>query len=98
MEIAEVRNSDALEAVLAGRVERFGGRLDVVVANAGISKWGALLRDVGRAVADYRRHQPDRCLPTMKAAVLHMLSAGNGGSIITISWACVLVHCNCLRE
>jgi len=39
MEIADVRNSDALEAVLADGVERFGGRLDVVVANAGISNW-----------------------------------------------------------
>jgi len=39
MEIADVRDSDALEAVLADGVERFGGRLDVVVANAGISNW-----------------------------------------------------------
>jgi NAD(P)-dependent dehydrogenase (short-subunit alcohol dehydrogenase family) len=39
VEIADVRNSDALEAVLADGVERFGGGLDVVVAN-GVSATG----------------------------------------------------------
>ena len=47
MEIADVRNSDALEAVLADGVERFGGRLDVVVANAGISNWARHLAHDG---------------------------------------------------
>ena len=39
MEIADVRNSDARDAVLAVGIERFGGRLEVVVANADISNW-----------------------------------------------------------
>jgi len=37
MAVADVRDSAAMAAVLEDGVERFGGRLDVVVSNAGIS-------------------------------------------------------------
>jgi NAD(P)-dependent dehydrogenase (short-subunit alcohol dehydrogenase family) len=85
MQIADVRNSDALEAVLADAVERFGGRLDVVVANAGISNWARFWEmpdDQWQTMIDINLTGAWR---TVKAAVPHMLSAGNGGSIITIS-------------
>jgi len=85
MEVADVRDSDALEAVLADGVERFGGRLDVVVANAGISNWGRFWEmsdEQWQTMIDINLTGVWR---TMKAAVPHMLSAGNGGSIITIS-------------
>jgi SDR family mycofactocin-dependent oxidoreductase len=85
MEIADVRNSDALEAVLADGVERFGGRLDVVVANAGIANWARFWEmsdEQWQTMIDINLTGVWR---TMKAAVPHMLSAGNGGSIITIS-------------
>ena len=85
MEVADVRNSGALESVLADGVERFGGRLDVVVANAGISNWGRFWEmsdEQWQTMIDINLTGVWR---TMKAAVPHMLSAGNGGSIITIS-------------
>jgi SDR family mycofactocin-dependent oxidoreductase len=85
MEVADVRNSDAMEAVLAEGVERFGQRLDVVVANAGISTWARfweMADDEWQTMIDVNLTGVWR---TMKAAVPHMLSAGNGGSIITIS-------------
>ena len=85
MEIADVRNSDTLEAVLADGVGRFGGRLDVVVANAGISNWARFWEmsdEQWQTMIDINLTGVWR---TMKAAVPHMLSAGNGGSIITIS-------------
>jgi SDR family mycofactocin-dependent oxidoreductase len=85
MEIADVRNSAALEAVLADGVQRFGGRLDVVVANAGISNWARFWEmsdEQWQTMIDINLTGVWR---TMKAAVPHMLSAGNGGSIITIS-------------
>ena len=85
MEIADVRNSDALEVVLADGVERFGGRLDVVVANAGIANWARFWEmsdEQWQTMIDINLTGVWR---TMKAAVPHMLSAGNGGSIITIS-------------
>jgi SDR family mycofactocin-dependent oxidoreductase len=85
MEIADVRDSDALDAVLADGVERFGGRLDVVVANAGINNWGRFWEmpdEQWQTMIDINLTGVWR---SMKAAVPHMLSAGNGGSIITIS-------------
>jgi len=85
MEIADVRHSDALEAVLAEGVERFGGRLDIVVANAGISNWARFWEmpdEQWQTMIDINLTGVWR---TMKAAVPHMISAGNGGSIITIS-------------
>jgi SDR family mycofactocin-dependent oxidoreductase len=84
-EVADVRDSAALEALLADGVERLGGRLDVVVANAGISNWGRfweLSDEQWQTMIDINLTGVWR---TMKAAVPHMLSAGNGGSIITIS-------------
>jgi NAD(P)-dependent dehydrogenase (short-subunit alcohol dehydrogenase family) len=85
MEIADVRDSDTLEAVLADGVTRFGGRLDVVVANAGISTWARFWEmpdEQWQTMIDVNLTGVWR---TMKAAIPHMLSAGNGGSIINIS-------------
>src|SRR5690348_5242318 len=41
-ETADVRDLTALEQVVTKGVERLGGRLDVVVANAGIANWARL--------------------------------------------------------
>src|SRR5271156_443349 len=38
--VADVRDQDGLDATLAEGVAQFGGRLDIVVANAGICNWG----------------------------------------------------------
>jgi NAD(P)-dependent dehydrogenase (short-subunit alcohol dehydrogenase family) len=81
---ADVRDSAALDAVLAEEVSRFEGRLDVVVANAGICNWGRfweLPEEQWMSMIDINLSGVWR---TMKAAVPHMLSAGNGGSIIAI--------------
>jgi NAD(P)-dependent dehydrogenase (short-subunit alcohol dehydrogenase family) len=78
MEIADVRDSDALEAVLADGVARFGGRLDDVVANAGISTWTRFWEmpdEQWQTMIDVNLTGVWR---TMKAAVPHMLSAGDG--------------------
>src|ERR1700747_305481 len=85
MEIADVRNSDALEAVLAEGVSRFGGRRDVVVANAGISNWARFWEMSDEQCQTMIDIDLTGAWRTMKAAVPHMLSAGNGGSIITVS-------------
>jgi SDR family mycofactocin-dependent oxidoreductase len=84
-EVADVRDSDALEAVLSDGVARLGGRLDVVVANAGINNWGRFWEmpdEQWQTMIDINLTGVWR---TMKAAVPKMLSAGNGGSIIAIS-------------
>lgn len=84
-EVADVRDQDALDRTLAGGVAELGGRLDVVVANAGICNWGRFWEmsdDQWSTLVDINLTGVWR---TMKAAVPHMLSAGNGGSIITVS-------------
>ncbi|MFC5748462.1 mycofactocin-coupled SDR family oxidoreductase [Actinomadura rugatobispora] len=82
--VADVRDLDALQqAVERGAAEL--GRLDVVVANAGISAWGRLWEitpDQWRAVLDTNL---TGTWHTLKAAAPLMIKAGNGGSIITIS-------------
>lgn len=85
IEVADVRDSAALDEVLAKGVSEFGERLDVVVANAGINNWSRFWEmpdDQWQMMIDINLTGVWR---TLKAAVPHMLSAGNGGSMITIS-------------
>ncbi|KUI08105.1 3-ketoacyl-ACP reductase [Mycolicibacterium acapulense] len=81
----DVRDYDALKGVVDGGVEQLG-RLDIVVANAGIGNGGATL---DKTSEDDWRDMIDVNLSgvwkTVKAAVPHLLSAGRGGSIILTS-------------
>lgn len=81
----DVRDYDALKTVVDGGVEQLG-RLDVVVANAGIGNGGATL---DKTSEDDWRDMIDVNLSgvwkTVKAAVPHLLSGGRGGSIILTS-------------
>jgi SDR family mycofactocin-dependent oxidoreductase len=82
---ADVRDSAALDALLAEAVPELGGRLDVVVANAGISNWNRFWEmpdEQWQTMLDVNLTGVWR---TLKAAVPFMLAAGNGGSIITVS-------------
>jgi SDR family mycofactocin-dependent oxidoreductase len=81
----DVRDSAGLEAVLAEAVPDLGGRLDVVVANAGICNWNRFWEmpdDQWQTMIDVNLTGVWR---TLRAAVPHMIAAGNGGSIIAIS-------------
>lgn len=85
VETADVRDLGAVDQILDDAVARLGGRLDVVVANAGICNWGRfweMSEEQWLTLVDVNLSGVWR---TMKAAVPHMLSAGNGGSIITVS-------------
>jgi SDR family mycofactocin-dependent oxidoreductase len=85
VETADVRDLEALDDVLSRGVIRLGGRLDVVVANAGICNWARfweMPEEQWLTMIDVNLSGVWR---TMKAAVPHMLSADNGGSIITVS-------------
>jgi SDR family mycofactocin-dependent oxidoreductase len=82
--IADVRDQDALDATVAAGIDAFG-RLDVVIANAGISTWGRfweMTEERWQAMIDINLTGVWR---TLRAAAPAMIAAGNGGSIITIS-------------
>jgi SDR family mycofactocin-dependent oxidoreductase len=82
---ADVRDSAALTAILDEGVAELGARLDVVVANAGISNWNRFWEmpdEQWQTMIDINLSGVWR---TLKAAVPHMIAAGNGGSIITVS-------------
>ena len=85
VETADVRDQKGIDDVLADGVDRLGGRLDVVVANAGICNWGRfweMSEEQWLTLVDVNLSGVWR---SMKAAVPHMISAGNGGSVITVS-------------
>ncbi|MGV0792879.1 mycofactocin-coupled SDR family oxidoreductase [Mycolicibacterium sp. XJ1819] len=80
----DVRDLAALQQVVADGVEQFG-RLDIVVANAGVLSWGRvweMSEEQWNTVIDVNLNGTWR---TLRAAVPAMIEAGNGGSIIVVS-------------
>ena len=81
----DVRDYDALASALDGAVEELG-RLDIVVANAGIGNGGNTLDRTSEADwQDMIDVNLSGVWKTVKCAVPHLLSSGRGGSIILTS-------------
>ncbi|NTY61791.1 mycofactocin-coupled SDR family oxidoreductase [Mycolicibacterium sphagni] len=81
----DVRDYDALKAAVDGGVEQLG-RLDIIVANAGIGNGGQTLDHVSESDwADMIDVNLSGVWKSVKAAVPHLISAGRGGSIILTS-------------
>ncbi|RZT87130.1 (+)-trans-carveol dehydrogenase/(-)-trans-carveol dehydrogenase [Pseudonocardia sediminis] len=81
---ADVRDQDALSAAVAEGVAQFG-RLDVVVANAGILSVGQSWEIPESTWQDMIDVNLTGVWHTTKAAIPHMIEAGNGGAIVLIS-------------
>nr|MDT0664387.1 mycofactocin-coupled SDR family oxidoreductase [Micromonospora sp. DSM 115978] len=83
--VADVRDQAALSAVLDAAVAELG-RLDVVVANAGISTTGTATEkmdeNVWQTMIDINLTGVWR---TVKAAIPHLVAGGRGGSIVLTS-------------
>ncbi|MBV9515115.1 MAG: mycofactocin-coupled SDR family oxidoreductase [Mycobacteriaceae bacterium] len=85
-EQVDVRDLAGQQQVVSKAIERFG-RLDIVVANAGVLNWGRLWEISAQQWQDTVDINLTGLWNTMKAVVPPMIAAGNGGSIITISSA-----------
>ncbi|WP_431235239.1 mycofactocin-coupled SDR family oxidoreductase [Mycolicibacterium psychrotolerans] len=80
----DVRDDAAVRQLVADGVEQFG-RLDILVANAGVLSWGRLWEltdEQWNTVIDTNLTGTWR---TLRAVVPAMIDAGNGGSIIVVS-------------
>ena len=80
----DIRDLAAQQQVVADGVEQFG-RLDILVANAGVLSWGRMFEmseEQWDTVIDVNLSGTWR---TVRAAVPAMIEAGNGGSIIIVS-------------
>lgn len=80
----DIRDDAALRQLVADGVERFG-RLDILIANAGVLSWGRLWElsdEQWNTVIDVNLTGTWR---TLRAVIPAMIAAGNGGSIIIVS-------------
>ncbi|CAA0118323.1 Putative short-chain type dehydrogenase/reductase/MSMEI_5872 [Mycolicibacterium vanbaalenii] len=81
----DVRDFDALKAAVDAGVEQMG-RLDIIVANAGIGNGGATLDKTSEADwTDMIDINLGGVWKSVKAGVPHILAGGRGGSIILTS-------------
>ncbi|OBF56379.1 3-oxoacyl-[acyl-carrier-protein] reductase [Mycobacterium sp. 852002-53434_SCH5985345] len=81
---ADIRDDAALRQLVADGVEQFG-RLDIVVANAGVLSWGRLWELTDEQWDTVIGVNLTGTWRTLRATVPAMIEAGNGGSIVVVS-------------
>jgi len=83
---ADVRDDVALRQLVADGVEQFG-RLDIVVANAGVLGWGRVWELTDEQWDTVIGINLTGTWRTLRAAIPAMIAAGNGGAIVVVSSA-----------
>ncbi len=80
----DIRDDGAVRQLVADAVEQFG-RLDILVANAGVLSWGRIWElsdEQWNTVIDVNL---TGTFHTLRAAIPAMIEAGNGGAIVVVS-------------
>src|ERR1700744_2764108 len=80
----DIRDDAALRQLVAEGVEQFG-RLDILVANAGVLGWGRIWELTDEQWDTVIGVNLSRTWRTVRAVVPAMIEAGNGGSIVVVS-------------
>ncbi|OBK45706.1 mycofactocin-coupled SDR family oxidoreductase [Mycobacterium sp. 1081908.1] len=80
----DIRDDAALRQLVADGVEQFG-RLDVLVANAGVLGWGRVWELTDEQWDTVIGINLTGTWRTLRAAIPAMIEAGNGGSIVVVS-------------
>ncbi len=81
---ADIRDDAALRQLVADGVEQFG-RLDIVVANAGVLGWGRVWELTDEQWDTVIGVNLTGTWRTLRATIPAMIEAGNGGSIVVVS-------------
>ena len=81
---ADTRDLVAQQQLVADGVAQFG-RLDHVIANAGVLTWGGVAELAESQFTDVIDINVNGTWKTLKATIPAMIEAGNGGSIIVVS-------------
>jgi len=82
----DIRDDGALRQLVADGVEQFG-RLDIVVANAGVLGWGRVWELTDEQWDTVIGVNLTGTWRTLRATIPAMIEAGNGGSIVVVSSA-----------
>lgn len=80
----DVRDLEGQQSAVAEAIAQFG-RLDIVLANAGVCSWGRVWEISAEQFAESVEVNLTGVWNTIKATVPAMIEAGNGGSIMTVS-------------
>ncbi len=80
----DIRDLAAQQQVVADGIEQFG-RLDIVVANAGVLSWGRMFEMSEEQWDTVIEVNLSGTWRTIRAAIPAMITPGNGGSIIIVS-------------
>jgi SDR family mycofactocin-dependent oxidoreductase len=80
----DIRDDAAVRQLVADGVEQFG-RLDILIANAGVLSWGRVWELTDEQWDSIIGVNLTGTFHTVRAAVPAMIEAGNGGSIVVVS-------------
>jgi 3-oxoacyl-[acyl-carrier protein] reductase len=80
----DVRERAQVDALVQAAIERFG-RLDILVANAGVGHYASFLDTPDDHITEIIETNVLGTINLLRAGLPHMVKAGNGGDVITVA-------------